>query len=450
MPSELPSYNQSVSEERLAPLLLFLVNTKQYNSKLKMKISKSFRHALNMVMNAKLRSWLTILGIVIGVAAVIAIVSLGEALQADMNSRLGDLGGDILTLSAGASKADRFGPGKKGSDGRSSQASEEEIVIDKTDLQALKGISYIKLIDTQIRGNAEIYYVAEKGSITVNGVDPATWAQITTLEIDEGRMLGPADTNVVVIGGKLATEFFDKQLGVNQLVTIEERLFRIVGILDDNSNSVYMPITSAYEVIDDKEKDVYDSVIIKVKNEEELDLAIENIEKKLMIVRHVTEDKKDFTITSNAAINESRTEMMSSMTIFLTAIAAVALLVGAVGIANTMFTSVLEKTKEIGIMKAIGARNRDILTIFLLNAGLIGLIGGILGVIFGVLLSGVLPSLMGTGGGIMGRMGSAGSVISLNTVVIALGISLGIGMVSGVIPAYQASKLKPVDALRYE
>ena len=149
-------------------------------------------------------------------------------------------------------------------------------------------------------------------------------------------------------------------------------------------------------------------------------------------------------------MQEQRAEMMSSMTTFLTAIAAVALLVGAVGIANTMFTSVLEKTKEIGIMKAIGARNNDILTIFLLNAALIGLIGGILGIVFGFLLSGFLPALMGESGGIMSRMGSAGSVISLSSVFLALGMSVFIGIVSGVVPAYQASRLKPVDALRYE
>lgn len=404
-----------------------------------------------MVLHAKLRSWLTILGIVIGVAAVIAIVSLGEGLQQDMTSRLGDLGGDILTLTAGRSRAWGFGGGRMhGGNGGGPTASEEEIVIDKTDLQALKGISDIKLMDTQIRGNAEIYYVAEKGDVTVVGVYPANWAQITTSNIGEGRMLGPADSNVIVVGGRIADGFFDKQLGVNQLVTIEERLFRIVGILDDNSNSIYMPIDMAYEILEDKEKGVYDSIVIQVKNEDELDQAIENIEQKLMIIRHVTENKKDFTISSNKQSNEARAEMMSSMTMFLTAIAAVALLVGAVGIANTMFTSVLEKTKEIGIMKAIGARNKDILAIFLLNAALIGFIGGLLGVIFGFLLSGFLPVLMGMGGGIMGRMGSSGSVVNMTSVGLALGISVFIGMAAGAIPAYQASRLKPVDALRYE
>ncbi len=416
-----------------------------------MKFRKSFKHALNMVLHAKLRSWLTILGIVIGVAAVIAIVSLGEGLQQDMTSRLGNLGGDLLTLTAGRSKASGFGGGMHGGwGGKSSTATEEEIVIDKTDLQTLKGISDIKLMDTQIRGNADIYYVAEKGSATVIGVDPATWSQITTSEIGEGRMLGPADSNVIVVGGRIADGFFDKQLGVNQLLTIEERLFRIIGILDDSSNSIYMPIDMAYEILEDKEKGVYDSVIIKVKDEEQLDLAISNIEKKLQIMRHVTQEKSDFTISSNKQSNETRAEMMASMTMFLTAIAAVALLVGAVGIANTMFTSVLEKTKEIGIMKAIGARNKDIMTIFLLNAALIGFIGGILGVIFGVLLSAFLPVLMGVGGGIMGKMAGSGSIVSMNSILLSLGISIFIGMAAGVIPAYQGSKLKPVDALRYE
>ncbi|NQV08971.1 ABC transporter permease [Candidatus Woesearchaeota archaeon] len=415
-----------------------------------MKFTKAFKHALNMVLHSKLRSWLTILGIIIGVAAVISIVAMGEALEQDMTSQLDDLGGDLLTLTAGASSAHSFGQGRMGNFGGSASATDEEIVLDKTDLQALKGVSDIKLMDTQISGRVDIYYVAEKGSVTVTGVDPLTWYQITTSKLKDGRMLGSADSNVIMIGGRVAESFFDKQLGINQLITIEDRLFRIVGILDDQSTSVYMPINLAYEIIDDKEKGVYDKIIIKIKDEEQIDIAMENIEQKLMIARHVTKDKLDFTLSSNQAQNDSRAEMINSLTMFLTAIAAVALLVGAVGIANTMFTSVLEKTKEIGIMKAIGARNNDILIIFLLNAGLIGLIGGILGIIFGTLLSGSLPALMGDTTGIMNRMFSADTIINLKMSVIAVSMSVFIGMGSGAIPAYQASRLKPVDALRYE
>jgi len=196
---------------------------------------------------------------------------------------------------------------------------------------------------------------------------------------------------------------------------------------------------------EDKENGVYDSIVIKIKNEDELDAVMEKIENKLMLLRHVTSKTKDFSLTSSKQMQATRTEMMSSMNTFLVAIAAVSLIVGAVGIANTMFTSVLEKTKEIGIMKAIGARNKDIMSIFLLNAGLIGLVGGFLGSVFGIILSGALPALMGDTSMLRG-----GTFVSLNSILIALSVSVIIGIVSGMIPAYQASKLKPVDALRYE
>jgi len=152
--------------------------------------------------------------------------------------------------------------------------------------------------------------------------------------------------------------------------------------------------------------------------------------------RHVTEDTRDFTLNSNAATAELRAEMLGTITLFLTAIAGVSLVVGAVGVANTMFTSVLEKTKEIGIMKAIGARNNDILMIFVFNSALIGLVGGIIGVILGILLSKLLA--------IAGMV----TLVNYGTVLMILTLSVGIGMVSGLIPAINASKLSPVDALR--
>jgi len=411
-----------------------------------MKFHNSLKLAIDMVIHSKLRSWLTILGIVIGVASVIAIVSLGEGMQESVNAELGDLGSDLVTITPGFSRGRIFM--RHGGDGGGSSgptATEEEIVLDRTDLQALKGIADIELIDTNIRGSVDMYYLGKSGSVSLTGVDQKVWAQITTLEIKEGRMLGPADQNVIVIGGMLADNYFGTPLGINKMVTIEDGAFRVVGILDDTSLSVYMPIQMAYQVLDDKENDVYDSIIVKIKNENELDSAVEKIENKLMTTRHVSEMDKDFTIYSNKQTQEMIAEMMTSMTLFLTAIAAVSLLVGSVGIANTMFTSVLEKTKEIGIMKAIGARNSDILTIFLLNAALIGLVGGIIGTILGTMLSGFLPMLMGD----VGRIGSR-TIVSIDSIIIALSVSIIVGMIAGAIPAYQGSKLKPVDALRYE
>lgn len=410
-----------------------------------MKPSKCLKHAFQMVVHSRLRSWLTILGIVIGVAAVIAIVSIGGGMQETMNQQLGVLGGDILTLSAGYSRgASMFGErGREGGGGAT--ATTKEVVLGRSDVQALRGIPDIALIDTDIRGNVKISYLGKSGTASLTGVDQKVWSQITTSKIKEGRMLDSADQNVVVIGGRLASSYFTKPLGINQMITIEENVFRVVGILDDNSNSMYMPIQMAYQVIEDKENDVYDSIVIKIKDENLLDETISKIENKLMMVRHVTEKTKDFSLTSSKQMQETRSEMMSSMNAFLVAIAAVSLIVGAVGIANTMFTSVLEKTKEIGIMKAIGARNKDIMTIFILNAALIGLVGGFLGVIFGTILSGILPALMG-----QVNMLRTGTFVSINSIFLALSVSVIIGIVAGIIPAYQGSRLKPVDALRYE
>jgi putative ABC transport system permease protein len=419
-----------------------LINQKEEEVKIAMKLSKCLKHAFNMALHSRLRSWLTILGIVIGVASVVAIVSLGAGMEQSIESQMGALGGDIITITPGFS---RGGPMGFRGESTGTRATSEEPVLTRTDVQVLRGIPDIALIDTQIRGDVNVSYMGKSGTVSLSGVDQKVWSQITTEEIRNGRMLDSADYNVVVIGGNLADSYFDQPLGINKMITIEGTAFRIVGILDSESNTIIMPVQMAYQLLDEKEKDTYDSIVVKIRNEDDLDEVIDKIKNKLMISRHVTEKDRDFSISSNKQMTEMRSEMMSSMNTFLTAIAAVSLLVGAVGISNTMFTSVLEKTKEIGIMKAIGARNRDILAIFLFNAGLIGLAGGILGVILGIILSGALPSLMG--GTPMSR---GGTYVSLNIIMIALSVSISVGLIAGFIPAYQGSKLKPVDALRYE
>jgi len=412
-----------------------------------MKLIKCLKHAFGMVLHSKVRSWLTILGIVIGVASVVAIMSIGGSMQDTMTEQLGGLGGDILTLTAGFSRGmSMFGMGGGGgSEGGGSTATDEEPVLGRTDVQALRAIPDIEAFDTQISGSVEVSYLGKSGSVRLTGVDQKVWSRVTTSEIREGRMLDSADQNVIVISGKLAESYFDKPIGLNQMVTIEENVFRVVGILDDTSTNIYMPIQMAYQMLDDKENGIYDSIVIKVKDEEKLNETIGKIETKLMMIRHVTEKTKDFSISSSKQMQETRSEMMSSMNSFLIAIAAVSLIVGAVGVANSMFTSVLEKTKEIGIMKSIGARNKDIMSIFLFNAALIGLVGGFLGVIFGTILSAVLPALMGETSMLRG-----GTFVSVNSIIIALSVSVIIGIIAGFVPAYQASKLKPVDALRYE
>jgi len=272
-----------------------------------------------------------------------------------------------------------------------------------------------------------------------------------TTELESGRYLNPGDTNVIVIGSRIARSTFKQPLVLNRDITIEGRLFKIVGILKESGsggddNIIFMPIEQARNVIEDAGNEKIDSIVIKVKDANFVTERTSEIDSRLMLSRHVTNRTKDFTVTSSQATLERVQGVTETFTLFLGAIAAVSLIVGAVGIANTMFTSVLEKTKEIGIMKAIGARNFDIMMIFLLNSGLVGLVGGLLGIGLGSAISFVLPNfLSGIGPG-----GSVRTVIPASLLIEALLISIIIGMIAGAIPAYRASKLKPVDALRYE
>ena len=413
-----------------------------------MKFQKSLRFALNMLLHSRLRSWLTIIGIVIGVGAIIAIVSLGEGLQASVESQLGGLGADLITISPGFSRAQGFGGGRPGSNQVTTLT--DETYIGRQDLQIIKSVPGIAYVNPTISGSADITYLGEKTKVSIQGVDESVWKNFITTDLESGRYLSAADSNVIVISHGLAHDVFENEIYVNKPVMINEKLFRVVGVLEEGGfgggNTAYMPIFSARAILTDKAADRYDSISVKASNVDDLDLVSAAITEKLRISRHVTDRNQDFTIVSSKDTQQQVQDVLGTFTLFLSAIAAVSLLVGAVGVANTMFTSVLEKTKDIGILKAIGARNEDILTIFLLNSGLVGLVGGILGIILGWLISFIFPLLIPVGPG-----GAAiQPVVTPGIVVISLIGAIAVGMIAGVIPARRGSKLKPVDALRYE
>jgi putative ABC transport system permease protein len=400
-----------------------------------------------MLVHSKLRSWLTIIGIVIGVGAVVGIVSLGDAMQANVQSRLSTLDLAHMSITPGYSRAQSGGFGRFG--GRATTTTVE--LTDK-DIDALRGISDIKYITGQISGRVNISYGTESASLSVTGVDPQVWQYMNTITLDSGRLLEPADNDVAVIGSGVSTGIFKKSVGINQIINIGGKSVRVVGILTSQGggedNQIYMPINAAVNVITDAKKNVYDSIQVEAQSPDVVDTADTVIVNKLLISRHDNTAKgQDFTVSTTASMASTVTTMIDSMTLFLGAIAAVSLIVGAVGIANTMFTSVLEKTKEIGTMKAIGAKNRDILMIFLFNSAMVGFVGGVFGVILGTLLSAVFPMI-----GVTMMRGGGGTSISLSPGLMVSGLTIAvvIGVISGVVPAYRASKLKPVDALRYE
>jgi putative ABC transport system permease protein len=377
--------------------------------------------ATNILLHSKIRSWLTIIGIVIGVGAVVTIMSISASMSADMESRLADMDLTTVTVTPGYTRAfSAMGPPGGGGGGSSSSSDDAELT--NKDLRALKLVDNIDYMYGKISGRESVYYnMGKSAELSITGVDPQVWQYTVTYDLDSGRLLEPTDKFVAVIGYRVANDMYDSPVGLNRVITVNGKSVRVIGILasgeDDNANVVT-----------------------------NVETVVEDVENKLMISRHIMNEKdRDFSVSDSLSMAESASEMMSSMSLFLGAIAGVSLIVGSVGIANTMFTSVMEKTREIGTMKAIGAKNRDIMMIFLVNSALVGFVGGVLGIVLSLGLTSLLPSL-----GLTMMRSSMGSTLSPELMLLGISIAVFIGIISGVVPAYNASKMRPVDALRYE
>ena len=424
-----------------------------------MRLKKSLHLAVNIFVHSKLRSWLTIIGIIVGIAAVVSIISMSLGAQQQLESRLGNLGADILTVSPGMQRAFGGGFGGGPPESETSSTSSEAKNLTARDIIVLKSIPNVKYVMGQVSGTADITYSSKTAkNQRVNGVDISIWKDITTEKLSSGRFLTNGDMYSVVIGSRIASSVFGKEIPLNSKITIEGKSFNVVGILQDDS-TIYMPIDVARTILEDVGEEEFDSISVKIEDVTLANQTVTDITEKLMLSHGILQEKKiDFTVTNPSAMQATMEETMQTMAIFLGAIAAISLIVGAIGIANTMFTAVLEKTKEIGIMKAIGTQNKDIMIIFLLNSGLIGLVGGLGGVIIGVLSSTAINTLAGisTSTVAVGRPGggfgflSSSSVVSIPLILGSLIFAVLIGMIAGAIPAYKASKMNPVDALRYE
>ncbi len=424
-----------------------------------MRLRKSLQLSWNILIHSKLRSWLTIIGIIIGIASVVSILSISSGAQKQLSSSLGKLGADILTVAPGASRA-MGGTGFAGggrfisrTDTSSSSSSTQKNLTIK-DIDVIKTIPNVEYAMGEVSGSGSMTYLTKSSNVQVTGVDATIWKDITTSTLSSGRMLTTSDTDSIVIGYNLANSVFS-DIPLNSKVTIEGKSFKVVGILS-SGNEVYMPIQEARDTFTSIGTSEFDSILVKVSDDSTnaTNQTITKMTSELMMERGILQEKNvDFSISNPASMQSTISSSLNTLSIFLGAIAAIALIVGAIGIANTMFTSVLEKTKEIGIMKAIGAKNRNILSIFLINAGMIGMVGGLGGIILGTIGAGLISSLASSSssssGGMFTNMFSSTS-ISVGLLLGALAFSIIIGMIAGAIPAYRASKLKPVDALRYE
>ncbi len=392
-------------------------------------INDYFNIALNNIRHRKLRAWLTIFGIVIGVAAIIALISLSLGLQASIEEQFESFGSDRILISA------------KGFQGPGTIA---QGLSDK-DVETVEKVAGIEIATQVVFRTAEVKVHNQARFPPIIGIPSEKSLDYfeSTTPLEFGRNFNRGEKNSVLIGSNVANGLFNREIRVNNNIEINGNNFRVVGIFEetgnrDNDNWIVIPLESFREAINIG--DNVDIISAKVKPGINIELTQERIERALERDRN----DENFEVQTPTQILEQINEILGVMQFVLVGIAAISLLVGGVGITNSMYTSILERTKDIGIMKAIGAQNKDILFIFLIESGLMGLVGGIFGVIIGTLLSYGISQYATQSGFKL--------IFSINPGLVMFGLLFAfcIGMISGMIPARQASKLKPVDALRYE
>ena len=440
-----------------------------------MKTTDIVKLSLNSLTHRQLRSWLTILGIIIGVAAVVAMLSIGAGMSQSVENQMSNFGADILTVSAGytraAGAAGGFADMPQGPGGGERMMMDMRTMMEEddsddptltdTDLYAILGADGVETVCGVIDvGRVEIDYLSESVSVSAEGIDPTTWSEMTTSTIESGRFLNVGESNSVLVGYSIAYEMFEQELEVDDQIKIESKTYKIVGILSQSGTgsfggddrTVFMTLEAARTLADDLDSNEYSSIQVKVSDTNYVDEIIENVENVLYSSRFVTEDTKDFTVTSPTSMLETITSTMETLSFFLIGIASISLLVGAIGIANTMFMSVMERTRLIGILKSLGTKNAEVMTLFVTESGIIGLMGGLLGIFLGLILVGFISSAGLTFMGMGRQMGTSTSVAvdTPELILFALFFSTIIGIISGLIPARQAAKLEIVEAMRSE
>ena len=409
-----------------------------------MKKKDIFKQSLGNLQQQGLRSWLTVLGIVIGVASVIAIVSVGTGLQKSINSQTDGLAQRVGIVTPGQ-QGFSLGPGG------GPEASEGDPELDRIDLRNVKASAGVDVAYGQVNVDAEVSNGELTAPLTVRGVTPRDWREANSdVELAEGRYLTSSDRNSVLIGYDIARNLYDENISINTPLNIENQTFKVAGIISEDSDRqstiIIMPPGPARGIAEDLDTGEYSSIGFIVEDDSEVEATVERVDENLKDARGVTEDNKDFSVTSLGSQLDQITSITTTLNYFVAGIASISLLVGAVGIANTMYMSVMERTKEIGTLKALGTTRREILQLFITESALIGLVGGLIGLSLGFLLSGIIGFILS----IALTDIPASTYISPLMIIGSLVFAVIMGVASGTFPALKAAKLEPVEALRSE
>ena len=392
----------------------------------------------------KLRSFLTVLGVVIGVAAVIALMSVGRGTTASILENIESIGSDLITISPGSFT---FG-GVRGGTSQTLTMEDAESISEQ--------VTNIEAVAPSYSSNLQVVVGGENINSSITGTTPQ-YSEVNDLELAVGAFFSEQDyqrgAKVAVIGSNIAETLFLNTDPIGQQMRMGTIIVRVIGVLESSegimmmgrtNDTIYIPLTAMQQTVAQPRtpqgNKIVSSIALTVIDEDDSEQVVDEITS-LLRERHQLGPgvDDDFRITSIEEISETISEVSGTLTLLLGAIAAISLLVGGIGVMNIMLVSVLERTREIGIRKALGARERDIWGQFLIEAAFLSFAGGIIGVIIGWLIA-----------YFVNRSGLMPTVVGVDIVLLAVGVSVGIGLFFGFYPAWNASRLNPIEALRSE
>ena len=400
---------------------------------------ESFLMAWASLIANKLRSLLTMLGIIIGVAAVIALVSIGNGVKQDIENSISSLGSNLLVVLPGAPRT----PGA-----RSSQGSMKSLKI--SDYEAIAKLEGVKAASPMTNGSYVVIYQNKNWTTSVAGVN-SNFQDVNNWTMTSGRFFSDKNVQnrerVAVVGQTVVKNLFADEDPVGKEIRVKNIPFRVIGVLkskgngtmgNDQDDTVLIPYTTSMERVEGI--DYLRRVYVVAKDDGGIDRLQADIEN-LLRVRHNIKDTNldDFNIQNMKSIMETVAQTTGTFTLFLGAVAAISLVVGGIGIMNIMLVSVTERTREIGVRKALGATYSVIVTQFLIEAVVISLMGGFIGIAFGIGASKVI-----------GMVSGMSTIVSVPSIIMSFAFSMAIGLIFGIYPARKAAKLNPIDALHYE